>query len=514
MVQITNTGAAPLKVLDSTLTGPFKLANPNVFDNLSLGAGQSVDVTVLFNRAAYIPKANGVTGVFEGRLTLHTNEATNSTAKVNLSGFWQQRDEGGWEPNVNEVWKMFGFGNVIEGLSLNAGGEFSTLSFHDVYLPADDTEVLSRYWRIADGVTSAKVTQIAGFHKPAGAAFSIHAPGSKSAAVQITYHDPLQNQTVLPLRPNGAFATGTFTKTTVPDAWTGNDIFGFLVAGQSTNPDLNPTGAGAPTQAQLDARYPGYTVKNGNVFDPSGKAVPDGYTVRVFQAFNSEGHIFKNTYLVIQDYTGINYDYNDNIYVVQGIAPVFNGTASATTSTLGKLDEAGPRTAGHGLLDALAGDAAANHLRGGGGDDALWGRGGDDVLRGGRGEDHLGGGTGDDRLVGGAGRDVLRGGAGGDEFVFTALQDSGPGRAARDVIADFEPGQDRIVLRAIDAVADEPGHQGFTLDQDGSFSAGEIRLREVKAGLLVELNVDDDARPEMTILVRGGGTLTVDDFVL
>ncbi|EYD76315.1 hypothetical protein Rumeso_02105 [Rubellimicrobium mesophilum DSM 19309] len=82
------------------------------------------------------------------------------------------------------------------------------------------------------------------------------------------------------------------------------------------------------------------------------------------------------------------------------------------------------------------------------------------------------------------------------------------------MIADFEPGQDRIVLRAIDAVADEPGHQGFTLDQDGSFSAGEIRLREVKAGLLVELNVDDDARPEMTILVRGGGTLTVDDFVL
>ncbi|WP_037277984.1 calcium-binding protein, partial [Rubellimicrobium mesophilum] len=385
VVHITNTGTAPLKVLDSTLTGPFKLANPNAFDNLSFGAGQSVDVTVLFNRAGYIPKANGVTGVFEGRLTLQTNEATNSTAKVNLSGFWQQRDEGGWEPNLNEVWKIFGFGNVIEGLSLNNGGEFSTLNFYDVYLPADDTEVLSRYWRLADGVTSAKVTQIAGFHKPAGANFNIHAPGNKSANVQLIYHDPLQNQTVLPLRPNGAFGTATFNNATVPDAWTGSDIFGLLVAGQSTNPDLNPTGTGAPTQAQLDARYPGYTVKNGNVFDPSGKAVPDGYTVRVFQAFNSEGHPFKNTYLVAQDYTGVNYDYQDNVYVIQGITPVFNGgttTRASLSRSSGDVQDVGKS-----------------------GDDFLIGSGGSDLLRGHGGEDHLSGGAGEDRLVGGAGRD-------------------------------------------------------------------------------------------------------------
>ncbi|EYD75950.1 hypothetical protein Rumeso_02379 [Rubellimicrobium mesophilum DSM 19309] len=148
----------------------------------------------------------------------------------------------------------------------------------------------------------------------------------------------------------------------------------------------------------------------------------------MFQAVDMNGVAIPNTYLILQDYTGINYDYQDNVFVVEGITPVFSGTATATlSSALAKTSSASLQGTGEATDDRLLGDAGANHLRG-------WG--GDDVLMGGRGEDHLSGG------------------------------------------------------------------------------AGEIRLREVRAGVLVELNVDDDARPELAILVRGGGGLDAGDFVL
>ena len=46
-----------------------------------------------------------------------------------------------------------------------------------------------------------------------------------------------------------------------------------------------------------------------------------------------------------------------------------------------------------------------------------------------------------------------------------------------------------------------------------TFAAGEIRFRETRAGVIVEMNVDGDARAEMSILIRGSGTLDVNDFL-
>ena len=121
---------------------------------------------MLFDRGAYNSGPSSVTGVFEGALQLTTNDADSPVATVDLAGFWQARDEGGWEPNVNEVWDVFGFGNVIEGLSLNGGGENSVLNFFDVYLPVDETEVLSPYWRIADGIGEAQDHPDRGLSRP------------------------------------------------------------------------------------------------------------------------------------------------------------------------------------------------------------------------------------------------------------------------------------------------------------------------------------------------------------
>jgi Ca2+-binding RTX toxin-like protein len=57
-------------------------------------------------------------------------------------------------------------------------------------------------------------------------------------------------------------------------------------------------------------------------------------------------------------------------------------------------------------------------------------------------KNRINGGGGDDILAGGLGRDRLTGGAGSDRFVFGEI-----GRANSDIITDFTPGLDRIVLK-------------------------------------------------------------------
>ncbi|MBC7799822.1 MAG: carbohydrate-binding protein, partial [Gemmatimonadaceae bacterium] len=311
-VRISNTGTSPLSVLDSTLSGPFKLATPGQLDGLVLQAGQSVTVTVLFDRAAYTPpttNADATSTVFTGGLRLLTNDAENPSTTIDLAGFWQNVDEGGQEPNVNEVWQVFGFGNVIEGLSTRGGGENSVLDRADRYESSDVTEVLSPYWRLADGVAAATITHLAAFHGPGGATVGIHGPGNSGGSNQVQFwnHTGEDNQRLLP-RSGTGFATRTFNNATIPDVWAGNEMFGIEIAGLSTDPRLNPVGP---------VVVPG---------------VQQGYTMRMFQAVDLRGAAIANTFLGIMDYTGINYDYNDNVILIEGVTPVGTGAEIDVTN--------------------------------------------------------------------------------------------------------------------------------------------------------------------------------------
>lgn len=301
-VRISNTGTEPLSFIDYELAGPFILADPTVFDGLVLAPGQAIDVTVLFNRPAYAPPTSNIDGtstVFTGKLEIITNDADDPVTTIDLAGFWQARDEGGHEPNVNEVWKIFGFGNVIEGLRLTGGGENSVLSTNDVFAKTDETEVLSPYWKLADGFSEAKITHIAAFHGTGGATVHIHNPGNKGQNLQLWNHEGVDNQRLLPNAGNDTtFATTTIGNDRIPDSWLGNEVFGISVAGLSTDPRLNPRG------------------------DVLVEGAQQGHTVKMFQALDAEGNVIPNVYLGIMDYTGINYDYNDNMFVIEGVEPV------------------------------------------------------------------------------------------------------------------------------------------------------------------------------------------------
>lgn len=101
---------------------------------------------------------------------------------------------------------------------------------------------------------------------------------------------------------------------------------------------------------------------------------------------------------------------------------------------------------------------------------------------------------------------------GSDTFRFVALADSGPSAAGRDRIVDFGKG-DRIDLSAIDPAGRKP----FLLDRGGAFVAGEIRqtLNAASKTLLVEINADRDAAPEMSIVLADmTAKLGAGDFIL
>ena len=124
--------------------------------------------------------------------------------------------------------------------------------------------------------------------------------------------------------------------------------------------------------------------------------------------------------------------------------------------------------------DFVSGDAGDDFLFGNLAEDTLAGSYGNDFMHGGQGNDLLDGGYGDggsDTLWGGVGDDQLSGGDGADIFCFA------PGHGG-DIIKDFTPGQDHILLYAF----------GFT-----SFSQIQSYISAVGAGTMIDLSAWGEA---------------------
>lgn len=134
--------------------------------------------------------------------------------------------------------------------------------------------------------------------------------------------------------------------------------------------------------------------------------------------------------------------------------------------------------------DRLLGGDRAVQMHGGSGADTLIGGRGDDDLRGGDGTDHLAGGAGADRISGSAGSDHLRGGTGNDRLWGGPGADSfyfRPG-AGRDVVHDFRPGEDRVILTTDRLPAVTRNGDDLLLASDG----GLIRLVDAAPGWQID----------------------------
>lgn len=135
-----------------------------------------------------------------------------------------------------------------------------------------------------------------------------------------------------------------------------------------------------------------------------------------------------------------------------------------------------------------------------------------DVLYGWSGNDTVKGLSGNDRLIGGNGADKLYGGAGKDFFDLNKISESGVASSARDIIADFVRGTDKIDLASIDANTGITGNNAFTkfIASSATFTAaGQLRLTD---GVLYG-NIDGDSSSEFSVRLTGVSSLSLSDIV-
>ncbi|MEH1870110.1 hypothetical protein [Nostoc sp.] len=96
--------------------------------------------------------------------------------------------------------------------------------------------------------------------------------------------------------------------------------------------------------------------------------------------------------------------------------------------------------------DTLIGGDGGDRIDGGSGNDKLVGGKGDDILFGSSGKDILIGNQGNDYLQGDSGDDFLKGGAGSDKFAFATGSKFDIKELGVDIISDFTPNEDKILL--------------------------------------------------------------------
>ncbi|UYM04017.1 choice-of-anchor D domain-containing protein [Solicola gregarius] len=267
-VRISNTGTESMQVTDLNVVGNFEIADaPGVpFD---IPAGGHEDVSVRFT-------ATGG-NVHTGSLTINSNAGTNGVESVALAGFWQSQSEGGQEPSVAEMAQVFGYTTTIP-TNLNGDG----------LVQAVGDEVLSPYWRRANTGAPVRVRQLAAYHTYGNGA-SFQWTEQSGARHGVTNFDTPYSQSILPPRSGGW-----------PVSFTpGQAVFGFAVDGESSDDTKN----------------------NQSADEANGCPGPCGHHVRIFPVKDREGDVVPNSYLLTMDYSGINYDYNDNVYLIENITP-------------------------------------------------------------------------------------------------------------------------------------------------------------------------------------------------
>lgn len=269
-----NLGSSPLKISGVPITGPWELAN-NAPLPTSIAAGGQLDLRVRFKATSG--------DIHNGTLTIKSNDSNEPNTVVQLAGFWQRIPEGGGEPTLNEIVKVFGYGTTITnpGQELNKNGLVQTVG----------DEVISPYWQRANTSTPVTVRQLAAFHKPGQTATVSWFGKGSSTTSQIFTHAGIDAQTLLPDKNNSTqLAQGTFNS---------NGTFGFRIADEWSDP-----------------------LKNNQLVDKNnGSPGPSGHHVRFWQAEDRQGNAIANTWIMGMDYSGINYDYNDNVYLISNVKP-------------------------------------------------------------------------------------------------------------------------------------------------------------------------------------------------
>lgn len=267
-VRINNSGGATLNISSIAFTGPWALA---AAAPTSIPAGGSTIVTVRFTATS---------GTFyTGSMTINSNDANEPSRTIELAGHWQVQSEGGKEPLLPALVNLFGYKTIIvkPGQVVNNAGRVVAIG----------DEVLSPFWVRASANHPVTVRQLAAYHSQGGRTLLTYYAKGTNTQISVVRHAGADGQSILPNKDGS---------TTAP-------AYG----------EFNPSGAFGwkiDTENSDDTK---------NVQEQPGGGY--GHHVRFFLAKDRTGAVIPNTWLMVMDYSGINYDFNDNVYVITNIRP-------------------------------------------------------------------------------------------------------------------------------------------------------------------------------------------------
>lgn len=269
-LRIRNTGDQVLNITSLQTTGNFSIDSPPTLPR-AINPGQVLELTVRFT-------ANSGRFVHTGTLVIGSNDPDEPTKTVELAGWWQSKPENNEEPTLHQMIQLMGYTTTITfpGENLSDNGRLRTRG----------EEVLSAYWVRADPGQPVEVRQVAAYHQQTfpGQIFW-HRKGNESLT-RITISEDREAQTMLPRQDNqSTLALGRFNPTTA---------FGFKVDSEWSDPALNRRDQGNQDE---------------------------GHHMRFYPVRDAQGNVVPNLWFMGMDFLSINYDFNDNVYLISNIRP-------------------------------------------------------------------------------------------------------------------------------------------------------------------------------------------------
>ncbi len=328
-LRVRNSGLSDL-VISTDVTGDYSISSGGG-NGITIAPGASRDITVNFTATS------GQTN-HPGTLTITSNDPTNPTVAIALSGYWQVYSEfmsptnrASSEPSAEMIVnKLFGYQTIIRpaGKSLHNNGLIQQIG----------DEILAQTFKIADSSGRVRVTEVATFHGvtyisqstgetlPTNSYIGWYKKGSGGNNT-IFSDEHVSGQMILPpkLIQNG---TGNYTSPLAAGSFSpgsANQEFGFVVENlEYSEYDRNP-----------------YTIDSNGDGNPDSRPSNFGQFLRWFPLYDREGVLVPNTYIVLHDYNRgsiTNYDFNDNIYVISNVIPV-DAVKTPKTAHGFKLDD-------------------------------------------------------------------------------------------------------------------------------------------------------------------------------
>ena len=275
---LRNTGTSSLTVTSLSATGPFTLTSPAARP-VKLKKGESTTVTATFTATTGTKDGQWRSGTGSIRWT---SAGKTHKAAIKLSGWWQKYSEHNLEPSLATLVHRFGYPSKMPANAHTGTGQYKKFS---------KDEVLSSYWKRYSSKKSARITQLGAFHTyPSGVEVSKYSRGDKNKAFRIFSGHVNDSQSVLPRRSDGKRGTATFTS---------KGTFGI----------------------KIDSEYSDHRFNNAAADKAAGCVGTCGQHVRFFKVRSANGHVKKGKYIMTMDFSGVNYDFNDNVFLLENVKP-------------------------------------------------------------------------------------------------------------------------------------------------------------------------------------------------